>query len=96
MLERVSSSYRSADSSETICLLRWPTPSEEAAVPVVRVREGLLGMRLLAPDALTYAHRIAVEEDVAGGRESAWVRQRAQVAAVLWRAGTGGWRAEGP
>lgn len=54
-------------------LLRWPTPSDEAPVPVVRVKKGLLGTRLIAPDVLTYAHRLAVEADAAGDKESDWV-----------------------
>lgn len=39
----------------------------------MRVKKGLLGMRLIATDVLTYAHRLAVEADAAGDKESDWV-----------------------
>ncbi len=75
---------------ELTALLRWPTPSADMDMPVVRVRR--YGVQLLAKSPEEYIHRALVEEDTttsssSGSEEYALASRTGEFGSSLYRKG---------
>ncbi|KAL3685414.1 hypothetical protein R1sor_003436 [Riccia sorocarpa] len=67
-------------------LLRWPTPAEGMAIPVVTVHKH--GVNLLAKSMGEYIHRVLLEEDIASdGSDQRYYSAAGEVAQKLYHPG---------